>query len=282
MRKWTVIVMCIVILALGLTGCGKTQPQVVTPTATYATVTFVVSEDLYAFTAPDPMEVEVGSVVTLPLPEGAVPIDAHDELCWFDDATYTTPHDSTQPIVGDATLYLYEVGKTYTISYTGLEGFDVAGEYVYSYRYDGEGTPGALLPQADKPGYYTGLYCVELDGYYQRVPTSAGCDLTFTAPKAIGYPIHYASGLEGVAMDEIDNPNPAEYNQPEGILVLQPASMEGKVFDCWVLKVWTTPRTFELEGETIQLTTSGTVVTRLSYEMITWGAQNFTLEAKWK
>ena len=300
MKKLAIILLCI-ILAVGALACNKDKdkPETVVPTETYATVQFVVATDYYPFATPDTMTVTVGSVPTLPMPEGGVALDEHNRLCWYveitsghlpDDAVILeaydnkvlAPYDTSKPITGDVTLYLYEVGKIYSITYVGLEGFTLEGDYVYSYQYvDGYQDPNApALPAVNKPGYVTGLYCVELDAHYLKVPTNAGRDLTFTAPKAIEYGINYAYGNVGDA--EVNNPNPATYNKVGETLTLLPASCEGKTFDCWVVKVWSTPKTFVVNGEEIHLTAEGTVVTELSYEMIQWGYQNFTVVAKWK
>lgn len=302
MKKLAIILLCIVLIASAF-ACkkNKDQSETVVPETTYATVQFVVAADYYTFAAPDPITVAVGSVPTLPMPAGGVAMDVHDELKWFAEVDLTTgvmpedavlmdvydnkilaPYDDTQPITADLTLYLYEVGKTYTITYVGLEGFDVQGEFVYGYQYVDAVTDrnAPTLPTVNKSGYRTGLYCVELDGHYLKVPTNAGCNLTFTAPKAIEYDINYAYG--DVGEQTVVNPNPTTYDKVGEALTLLPATCEGKTFDCWVVKVWTTPKTFEVDGDTVTLTAEGTVVTKLSYEMIQWGYQNFTVVARWK
>lgn len=283
MKRLILVLLCIGTILMGLVGCHEAEPQVVTPEVSYATVTFVISPDLYILEAPEPLTVEVGAVVTLPLPENGVAADTHDRLCWFDDEAFLQPHDDTAPITGDMTVYLYEVGKTYAIRYEGLEGFEVTGNYVYEYQYDPAGVGGATLPTATKAGYYEGgLYCVELGNHYVSVPTSAGRDLTFTAPKARTFDIHYASGITGVPMSEIDNPNPTVFDKPGETLTLLPAAYAGKTFRHWVVRLWgATPYVGEVDGEPVTLE-DGTVVTFLTYDMITWGMGNMTLEARWQ
>lgn len=282
MKKLIIAVICI-ILVVALVGCRdkKGEAQVVTPEVSYAVITFVVDPELYIFEAPEPITVAIGSTPTLPFPEGAVPMDTHDDLAWFADETLITPYDTTRPVMGDMTLYLYEVGKHYSVRYEGLDGFDVRGEYVYDYQYSEYGEGGAELPTVHKEGYYDGLYCVELGVHCVRIPTNAGRDLTFTVPKPRAYGINYDYG-EDVNPSDVTNPNPATYDRVGETLTLAPASANGRQFDCWIVKVWTTPKTFVVDGETVRLTLEGTVVTRLSYEMIQWGYQNFTVVAQWK
>lgn len=302
MKKLAVIILCIVLLASAFACKNKTdQSDTVVPETTYATVQFVVAADYYVVETPEPITVAVGTVPTLPSFEGGA-MDEHDALCWFTEVDLTnegatlpedalllpaydnkvlSPYDTSKPILGDLTLYLYEVGKVYSITYQGLEGFDPQGEYVFSYRYNNtvNDHDAPVLPTVNKPGYVSGLYCVELDAHYIKVPTNAGCDLTFTAPKPIEYGINYAFGEVGDAT--VTNPNPTTYTAVGETLTLLPASCEGKTFDCWVVKVWSTPKTFVVDGEEIHLTAEGTRVTKLSYEMIQWGYQNFTVVAKW-
>lgn len=271
MKRLIAILLCL-IMTSAVVACHKKEAEVVVPEK-YATITFVVDGELYTATAPQPIEVKVGQAATLPFPEGAAPIDEHNELCWYVDDAYTAPYDTTQPLVGDLTLYLYERGRTYTIRYQGLEGFDVVGEYVYSYRYNGET---ADLPSVRDVGYQDGLYCVELDAQCVKVPTQAGQDLTFTAPKARSYGITYRS--KDVPMSEVVNPNPDQYDKIGQTLYLAPAHSEGHTFDCWAIRLTSRPKSFVVGDTEVELY-EGKRVEWLSFEMIMWAG--FVLEAQW-
>jgi len=275
MKKLTIVLLCIILLT-GAAACATpTESQVVTPAAEYATIHFEVYSELYEFEAPQDMVVEVGTTPTLPFPEGAVPMDEHDDLAWFADQDLMVPYDTTRPVTADLTLYLYEVGKTYAVSYQGFEGWTVEGDYVYSYQYDGESKP---LPTATRDGYSKGLYCPELNNHYVKVPTSAGKDLTFMPPKAIVYAIVYNSGIEGVSIAEIDNPNPTQYSEVGGVLTLLPATYGDNTSVRWVVRLRNAAKTFVVDGEEVTLR-DNTAVTYLTYEMIRWGG--FVLEAQW-
>lgn len=277
MRRLTIAMICICLL-MAMFGCHRTEDRQVLPATQYATITFVINPDLYAFAAPDPIQAVVGEPVTLPLPENGVPMDECDRLCWFSDEALSTPYDETRPVLGDMTLYLYEVGRTYRITYQGFEGYTLHGEMVDSYQYLGERK---TLPTLDLEGYYEGLYCVELDMHYIKVPTAEGRDLTFTMPKRIEHEIHYASGIAGVPMSEVDNSgNPTVYSTVGGSFTLQPAHYEGKTFKCWVVRLTSTRgNTFVVDGEEVTLE-ENTVLDTLTYDMIVWGL--FVLEAKWQ
>ena len=283
-----VLLVLAVCVALFLVACQPTA-HTVAPQDSEVTVSFVVDEqyladDVEEFVLPA-RTIKAGEALgALSIPEGTQTtglLSEYYELVWCYDQAGLREYDPTAKVEQDTTLYLVQKGLRYRLTYHYDPALAFVGEFADSYRY-GEAV---ALPNVDMGDGYrsTGNWYYDEEHYYTvAVPAGANGDLELTfRPDPVSYRVYYRSGLSGVAMDDLDNPNPDRWTIVDGKrMSLLPASYEGKTFAGWRVRLNQGNKiTINVDGEDVTYTHLQKV-TQLDFAFIQWG--QFVLEGTWE
>ena len=271
---------------VGLVACNHSA-KTVTPQDSTVTVSFVVDEIYWPANVDElnvpSVTIKAGEALgELPIPSQAeLAVDINTEFVWCYDEAGLEEYDPTRLVEEDLTLYLVEKGILYTITYHYVANLQFEGDFPATYRY-GDRT---LLPNAQMGNGYRekGNWYYDETGYWTvaiPVGTHGDLDLTFHGDP-IPYTVAYRSGIVGVSMSEITNPNPTTWDIEMGkVMPLSPASYEGKTFVGWIIRFSSgNVKSFDVDGETVTYTHLQRV-DALDFALIQWG--QFQLEPVWE